>query len=105
MIHERLKELLIELDMSQRQFALYLDIDGGHLSRILSGKRQPSSKTIYMIVNKFNVNKDWLENGIGPMFTSDDSPSKKRLLNSIEKLNEEQIKAVSSFIKYLNENA
>lgn len=102
MICERLRILLKELGLSQRQFAMKINLDAGYLSRIIQGKVNPPDRILLLIENVFNVNKDWLENGTGEMFSNQGiSLAKKQVLESIDTLNDEQVRAVSSFIKYL----
>lgn len=105
MIHERLRILLKELDISQRQFAMKIHLDTGYFSKIIQGKVNPPDRILLLIENVFNVNKDWLENGQGEIFSNQGiSLAKKQVLESIDSLNDEQVNAVSSFIKYLTES-
>lgn len=105
MIHDRLKILLNELNISQRQFAMRINLDPGYFSKIMRGKVNPPDRILLLIENVFNVNKDWLENGQGEIFSNQGmSLSKKQVLESIDALNDEQVHAVSSFIKYLTNN-
>jgi transcriptional regulator with XRE-family HTH domain len=104
MIHERLKILLKELGISQRQFALAINLDPGYFSRIIQGKVTPPDRILLLIENVYNINKDWLEQGTGEIFSNQGvSLAKKQVLESIDSLNDEQVNAVSSFIKYLTE--
>ena len=105
MISDRLKILLNELNISQRQFALKINLDPGYFSRIIQGKVTPPDRILLLIENVFNVNKKWLETGEGEIFSNQGiSLSKKQIIESIDILNDEQVNAVSSFIKYLTEN-
>ena len=104
MINERLKILLKRLGLSQRQFALRINLDPGYLSRILQGKVIPSTRILLLISSVFQVNRRWLETGEGEIFsTSDVSALKQQLLSTIDTLDDEQVKATLSFIKYLRE--
>lgn len=106
MISERLKILLKELDMSQRQFAMKINLDAGYFSKIVQGKVNPPDRILLLIENVFNVNKSWLENGEGEIFSTQGiSLAKKQILEIINTLNDEQVNAVSSFLKYLTENS
>ena len=90
--------------MSQRQFAMKINLDAGYFSRIIQGKATPPDRILLLIENVFNVNKKWLEEGDGEIFSTQGvSLSKKQVLESIDSLNDEQVNAVSSFIKYLTE--
>ena len=105
MVNDRLKMLLTELDISQRQFAMKINLDAGYFSRIMQGKVNPPDRILLLIENVFNVNKNWLENGEGEMFaTQGITLAKKQVLESIDTLTDEQVNAVSSFIKYLTEH-
>lgn len=107
MICERLKILLKQLNISQRQFAMKINLDAGYFSRIIQGKVNPPNRILLLILieNVFNVNKKWLEDGEGEIFSNQGiSLTKKQILESIDTLNDEQVNAVSSFIKYLIEN-
>lgn len=105
MVCDRLKILLKELDMSQRQFAMRINLDAGYFSRIIQGKVNPPDRILLLIENVFHVNKNWLEKGEGEIFTEQGiSPARRQVLNTIDALSDEQVKAVSAFIKYLTEN-
>ena len=105
MICDRLKILLKTLNISQRQFAIKINLDAGYFFFIMQGKVIPPDRILLLIENVFNVNKNWLENGEGEMFSTQGlSLAKKQVLESIEALTDEQVNAVSSFIKYLTDN-
>lgn len=102
MVHERLNILLRELGMSQRQFAMKIHLDTGYFSKIVHGKVNPPDRILLLIENVFHVNREWLENGQGDIFSDKGvSLAKKQVLESIDALSEEQVNAVASFIKYL----
>lgn len=104
MVSDRLKILLETLHISQRQFAQKINLDAGYFSRIMQGKVIPPDRILLLIENVFHVNKKWLEEGEGEMFLSQGiSLNKKHVLELIDTLNDEQIKAVAAFIKYLTE--
>lgn len=104
MICNRLKILLNELGLSQRQFAMKINLDAGYFSRIMQGKAEPPKRILLLIENVFHVNKNWLEYGEGNIFSSQGvSLAKQQVLESIDTLNDEQVYAVSAFIKYLTE--
>lgn len=105
MICDRLKILLDELNLSQRQFAKKINLDPGYFSRIMRGKVQPPGRILLLIETVFSVNKNWLEKGEGEIFSAQDiSLAKRNVLELIDSLNDEQVNAVSSFMKYLMES-
>ena len=104
MINDRLKILLSELRLSQRQFALKINLDPGYFSRIIQGKVTPPDRILLLIENVFHVNPQWLESGEGPVFVSQGrSRAKQQVLETLDLLSDEQVKAVSSFIRSLTE--
>ena len=105
LIHERLKQLLEELNLSQRQFSRKINLDPGYFSRIVQGKVHPPDRILLLIENVFHINKNWLERGEGPIFADDGSSTiKKHLYELISQLTDEQANAVSAFIRYLTED-
>lgn len=102
MLCNRLKILLNELNISQRQFALKLNLDPGYFSRIVQGKTTPPDRILLLIESVFNVNRTWLESGEGDIFiTQESSLVKKQVLEAINAMSEEQVQAVAAFVKYL----
>lgn len=104
MVSDRLKILLQKLNISQRQFAIRINIDPGYFSKIIQGKATPPGRILLLIEKVFHVNKRWLEDGEGEIFSNQGiSIAKRQILDAIDILSDEQIHAVSSFIKYLME--
>lgn len=102
MLYQRLKYLLKELNLSQRQFALKLGLDPGYFSRIVQGKVTPPDRILLLIEGVFHVNGTWLRTGNGDPFTDKDvSPIKQEMLDMIDKLDDNEVKAVLSFLHYL----
>lgn len=102
MISDRLKILLKELNISQRQFAIRINLDAGYFSRIVQGKVNPPDRILLLIETVFHVNKRWLENGEGEIFSNQGiSLARRQVLEAIDSLSDDQVHAVSSFIKYL----
>lgn len=101
MINERLKILLKALNITQRQFALKINLDAGYFSRIIQGKVTPPDRILLLIENVFNVNKKWLEDGEGEIFISQGaSLAKKQVEGDIFNANhtsDEASKIVSLF--------
>lgn len=81
-----------------------INLDAGYFSRIIQGKVNPPDRILLLIENVFHVNKQWLENGEGEIFSNQGiSLTKRQVLEAIDTLSDEQVNAVSSFIKYLME--
>ena len=64
----RIKEIREEHGLSQRAFAKEIGISGPSVANIENGARNPSEQTIRMICSTFNVNREWLTDGIEPKY-------------------------------------
>lgn len=69
-MNERLKELRKYLNLSQKVFATKLGITDSGLSNLESGKRNLTEQMVISICREFNVNRAWLVDGIGEIFTN-----------------------------------
>lgn len=70
---DRICAIMKHMGMSQKTFAEEICISPGTLSSIFSGRNKPTLNTLNNIHERFpEVNMDWLMNGKGEMFTSDD---------------------------------
>ncbi len=69
MINERFKQIRKRLDMTQEQLAQHLGVGKAALSMIETGKAGLSTRNLNILVQEFNVNPEWVESGIGEMFT------------------------------------
>jgi len=112
-INERIKVLREKLDISQSEFAKKIGITQPSLSDIEKGKtKNIDERTIKLICVEFNVNEEWLRNGIGEMFDTEnelltlftarlktfDELDKKIILEYI-KLNKSQREVIKNYIK------
>lgn len=67
-IHGRLKHLREELNLTTRAFGAAINMSGGAITNMEKGTRNITERTIRDICREYNVNSDWLSNGIGPIF-------------------------------------
>lgn len=80
----RLKQLRKVLNLSQAKFAEKIGLRQGTLGDIETGKSNLTDRNFNAICREFNVNPEWLRNGVGEMFNP---PASK---NFLEKLAEEK---------------
>ena len=66
-INSRIVELIDNFGIKKIQFAEKLGISTAYASQLCSGVRTPSDRTIADICREFNVRREWLESGEGPM--------------------------------------
>ena len=69
-VRQRIKQVRLALDISQRDFAKQIYISHTLLGEIELGNRNINDRTIQLISTEFNVNKDWLLTGKGEMFSA-----------------------------------
>ncbi len=64
---ERIKFIRKQKKMNQQTFANIIGVSQTHISKIESGKDNASDKLLRIISEEFNINFEWLKNGIGEM--------------------------------------
>lgn len=67
-MNERIRELRKTLNLTQQEFADRLSLKRNTIATYEMGKAIPSDRTINDICNKYNVNENWLRDGVGEMF-------------------------------------
>ncbi len=67
-IHDRLRQLRNELNLTTRAFGAAINMSGGAITNMEKGTRNITERTIRDICREYNVNFDWLVHGIEPMF-------------------------------------
>lgn len=83
-IGTRIRLVRESLAFSNLEFADKLDISPGTLSGLENEIRDPSTKVVVEVIDKFNVNPTWLLKGEGSMLGTDDELIfNPKLLNKI----------------------
>lgn len=118
LIGKRVSVLRKTLKLTQTEFAKALSIGQQALSMIENGQRDLSEKNIKLICFSYKVSYDWLVNGIGDMFQSDDSDAQaivdsvitgdndfaKKILVKFAKLSDEHWKQLEEILNELENN-
>ncbi|MFR9619820.1 MAG: XRE family transcriptional regulator [Rikenellaceae bacterium] len=71
MPNERFKLIRKRLEMTQEQLAQHLGVGKAALSMIETGKAGLSARNLNILVQEFNVNPEWVESGVGEMFSAE----------------------------------
>jgi transcriptional regulator with XRE-family HTH domain len=120
-ISERIAFLIKNQDLTQAKFADLLHLTQAYVSRICSGAKQPSDRTISDICRVFSVSEAWLRDGVGEMYVrrsaneelailvndlmSDaDESFRKRFVSLLLALPPESWAAIEDFAKKLQKN-
>lgn len=69
-MNERLKNLRNTLGINQADFAAKVGVSRSAISRLESGDINFTEQMIISICREFNVNRAWLVEGVGDMFTN-----------------------------------
>lgn len=95
-MEERLKKLRKRLGLSQEDFAIKVGVSRSAISRLESGNINFTEQMIISICREFNVNRAWLVEGVGDMFTNLPETILDELVLRFE-LSDEEKKLVTDF--------
>jgi len=82
-INERLKAVRTALKLSQRDFSKGIFLRQSSYARIEQGKITVNERIIELVCSKYNVNKTYLKDGKGRMFSGNPPDVKLEQLNRI----------------------
>lgn len=87
---DRIKQIMEDKNMTQQEFATYLNLSPASLSSIFNGRTNPTLNIVDAIKKKFpNISTDWLLYGSGTMYAtppSADVASEKQAPSSAEQM-------------------
>ncbi len=111
-MEERLKDLRKHLGLNQEDFGSKIGLTRSAICNYENGSRTLMEQTIISICREFNVNRAWLVEGVGDIFTNlpetildelalqfDLSVEEKELVSDFCKLSKEQRAIVMNFLK------
>lgn len=118
----RIKEIRKTLKLTQADFAKGIGSTQNNLTCYETGRRNPSAAVLHSICREYDVNRDYLEKGIGDMFNpmSEDEEldlyigrisgsnsktdiSKKKLIKAICKLSDDEWEVLKKIIAEMQE--
>lgn len=118
-MRERIREARKLLGLTQQAFADKLGFSQNYIWQIEKGERTPSDRTIADICRIFNVDRTWLETGVGEPFREADpeeevqkalakalggsEESKAKLIRAVANLPDELAEAAIEVLKQLAE--
>ncbi len=106
---DRIRQILKENKLKQKQFASVIGVTESYISKLLKDPDIRLSQSLAVLIEeKYGYNAEWVLNGIEPKLkqvSKDKSLSEihQKALTQLEKMNDEQVKAVLAFINSLDE--
>lgn len=97
---DRIKKIRKEFDLTQQKFAERIGVKQNTVAQYEMGRNIPIDTVISLICREFNVNEDWLRDGIGEMFLPTDRNTDIAKLTK-QLLNEEDDSFKNRFISML----
>lgn len=102
--NERVKQLRKFLDLTLEKFGDRLGVTKVAISNIENGKRAVTEQMSKAICREFNVNEDWLRNGVGDMFKQRDG-SFSEILSELDDSDDDFIKSFITVYIELDEDS
>jgi len=106
-IGKRLKNMRLDIGMTQEELAQEIGLSGNYVSEIEQEKKSPSEPIYLAIELKFGVNGAWLKKGTGKKYVPEKFfPTKKEalLLQSLREMPEENKKILLALIEKLKKD-
>lgn len=106
---DRIRQILKENKLKQKQFASAIGVTESYISKLLKDPDIRLSQSLAVLIEeKYGYNAEWVLNGAEPrlkQISKDKSLSEihQKALAQLEKMNDEQVKAVLAFINSLDE--
>ncbi len=106
---DRIRQILKENKLKQKQFAFAIGVTESYISKLLKDPDIRLSQSLAVLIEeKYGYNAEWILNGTEPklkQISKDKSLSEthQKALAQLEKMNDEQVKAVLAFINSLDE--
>lgn len=97
-VYERFKQIRKRYGFSQEQFAKELGISRTHISNIENGNDNPSSSLLKLLCTKFNIEEQWIVEGIGaqtPSYNTHTDEGAFSKYNEMRVIFEQQLRASS----------
>lgn len=106
---DRIRQILKENKLKQKEFASVIGVTESYISKLLKDPDIRLSQSLAALIEeKYGYNAEWVHNGTEPKLkqvSKDKSLSEihQKALAQLEKMNDEQVKAVLAFINSLDE--
>ena len=106
---DRIRQILNENNLKQKQFASVIGVTESYISKLLKDPNIRLSQSLATLIEeKYGYNADWIIEGNEPKIKQISknkslSDIHQKALSQLEKMTDEQVKAVLAFINSLDE--
>lgn len=104
---DRIRQILTENRLKQKQFASVIGVTESYISKLLRNPDIRLSQSLAVLIEeKYGYSAEWVLNGTEPKSKQTGRPLSEvhqKALARLEKMEEEQVKAVLAFINSLEE--
>lgn len=108
-LDERIKQIIKENSLKQKEFAKELGVTESYISAIINRRNLNISQALATLIEeKYGYSSQWVLNGTEPKLKVAGknrtlSDIHQRAILQVERLNQDQIRAVLAFIRYLED--
>lgn len=114
-LNERIKAVVEESGMTKTAFGDSINLTAASISQLISGKQNPSERTVKDICKVFHIRREWILDGTGEMYESmerseelhsffgslinDDVPFRSEIIYALSKMPPEWWEATGKMIQ------
>jgi transcriptional regulator with XRE-family HTH domain len=104
-LSDRMRTIIGECKLKQNEFAKSINVTDSYISKVLRDESGMSNSTAMLIEQLYGYSKDWIMTGKEPRMLAavrrNLSGLQKRIIFEVERMNEEELKALFAFIESL----
>ena len=98
-INSRVREVRIHFGLSMEKFGNRIGVQRSSICNIEGSKCSVSNQVFLSICREFNVNEQWLRNGIGNMFAISENNTKKEIIKLLENVPDSKMGFILAYIQ------
>lgn len=107
-LSDRIKTIIKENDLKQKEFAAQIGVTESYISKLLRDESGVSNSTATLIEELYGYSLEWIVNGTEPKMsdrrkTKSLTPIQRKIIADIGQMNEAELAAVRAFITSLSE--
>ena len=104
-LSDRMRTIIGECGLKQKEFAKSINVTDSYISKVLRDESGMSNSTAMLIEQLYGYSKNWIMTGQEPKMLAVSernlSVLQKRIIFDVERMNEEELKALFAFIESL----